>query len=145
MIDTPLTQADYTPMDPRREVLQEYVHALLARQRALDLLDTIHRQTAQIVNVMKNLLEGASPAGRAAKAMRIARAALTAQAQKSYHLLERRRDECIAAKRLAERRANTALQSLLSSRNTQSTSRPRNQLAAKHSRGRFKSPLSATA
>jgi hypothetical protein len=113
MIDTHYNQAGYEVADPEQEALQEYVRALLARQQALDLLETIHQQIKQVWTVMRKLLDGAGAAGRAAQAVRIARAALAAQAQSSYHLLEQRREECFAALHQAERRANAALHAML--------------------------------
>jgi hypothetical protein len=113
MIDTHYSEADYSIANPEQTVLQEYVRALLARQQALDLLETIHQQIKQIWTVMRRLLDGAGAAGRAAQAVRVARAALATQAQKSYSSLEKRRQECIDALHQAERRANIALQSLL--------------------------------
>jgi hypothetical protein len=114
MIDIHYSQADYAVADPEQEALQEYVRALLARQQALDLLETIHQQIKQIWTVMRKLLDGAGAAGRAAQAVRIARAALATQAQNSYHLLEKRREECVVALHQAERRANAALHAMLS-------------------------------
>jgi L-serine deaminase len=116
MIDTPFSQADCVAANPEQEALKEYVRALLARQQALDLLETIHQQIKQIWTVMRKLLDGAGAAGRAAQAVRIARAALAVQAQNSYHLLEKRCEECIAALHQAERRANAALHAMLTAR-----------------------------
>ena len=117
MIDTHYHPADdAVAADLGQEAVQEYVRALLARQQALDLLETIHQQIRQIWIVMRKLLDGAGPAGRAAEAVRAARAALAAQAQSSYHLLEKQREECIATLRRAERRADAALQAMLKTR-----------------------------
>jgi hypothetical protein len=126
MIDTHYSQADYTVATPEQETLQEYVRALLARQQALDLLDTIHQQIKQIWTVMRGLLDGAGAAGRAAQAVRIARAALATQAQNSYGLLEKRREECIGALHQAERRANAALHAMLAARSKSSSPNSRN-------------------
>jgi hypothetical protein len=126
MIDTPFSQADCGTANPEQEALQEYVRALLARQQALDLLETIHQQIKQIWTVMRKLLDGAGAAGRAAQAVRIARAALAVQAQKSYHLLEKRREECIAALHQAERRANAALHAMLAARSKPPSRKTRN-------------------
>lgn len=126
MIDTHYSQADYVSANPEQEALQDYVRALLARQQAIDLLDTIHQQIKQIWTVMRKLLDGAGAAGRAAQAVRIARAALATQAQTSYHLLEKRREECIAALHQAERRANAALHALLAARSKLSSRKTRN-------------------
>jgi hypothetical protein len=126
MIDTHYNQTDYTVANPQQEALQEYVRALLARQQALDLLETIHQQINQVWTVMRKLLDGAGAAGRAAQAVRIARAALATQAQKSYHMLEDRREECIAALHQAERRANAALKSMLAARQKGASGKLRN-------------------
>jgi L-serine deaminase len=119
MIDTQLSQVDYAVETPHQQALQEYVRALLARQQALDLLETVHQQINQVWGVMRKLLDGAGAAGRAAQAVRVARAALAAQAQKSYHSLEKRREDCIAALNHAERRANAALHAMLAERQNQ--------------------------
>jgi len=114
MINVSFKQSDNTIAARENESLQEYVHALLARQQALDLLETIHQQVNQVWTAIRKLLDGAGTAVRAAKAVRAARAAQAAQAQSSYRSLEKRREECIAALHEAERRANAALQNMLS-------------------------------
>ncbi len=152
MIDTHYSQTDYAIANPEQEALQKYVRALLARQQALDLLETIHQQIKQIWTVMRKLLDGAGAAGRAAQAVRIARAALATQAQNSYHLLEKRREECVAALHQAERRANTALHAMLASRSKppspktrnfppSSRARPNGHLACRPARRKLKTAL----
>jgi hypothetical protein len=123
MIDTSYDQTNYADANPHQKALQEYVRALLARQQALDLLETIHHQINQVWSVMRKLLDGAGAAGRAAQAVRIARAALANQAQKTYHSLENRRCECVAALHQAERRANAALHAMLATGGKPSSSR----------------------
>jgi hypothetical protein len=113
MINIQFNQSDYTVAGQGNESLQQYVHALLARQKALDLLETIQQQINQVWSVMRKLLNGPGAAVRAAKAVRAARAAQAAQAKSSYCLLEKRREECIAALQQAECRANAALQTML--------------------------------
>jgi len=113
MIDTILDTADCTVTDRKNETLQQYVRALLARQQALDLLETIHQQINQVWSAIRKLLDGAGPASRATQAIRVARAAQAAQVQSSYRALEKRREECIAALHQAERHANAALQTML--------------------------------
>ena len=113
MIDTTFNASDYTVAGRNNESLQQYVHALLARQQALDLLESIQQQINQVWSVMRRLLEGTGSALRAAKAVRAARAAQAAQAQSNYRSLEKRREECITALHQAERRANAALQTML--------------------------------
>lgn len=112
MIDLQLRQTGYVAAEGEPEALQQYVRALLARQHALDLLDTIHEQINNVWGTIRRLLEGSS-AARAAKAERKARAAQAIEAKNSYRSLERRREVCIAALHQAERRANVALQSLI--------------------------------
>ena len=65
---------------------------------------------------------------RAAQAVRVARAALAAQARNSYRLLEKRQEECIASLHQAELRANAALHGILiagAKRPSRKTSRAR--------------------
>src|SRR5271170_3620425 len=116
MIDVPFNQSDCTVADREQQALQQYVHALLDRQQALDLLETIHQQTKQVWSAIRKLLDGTGAAIRAAKAVRVARAAQAAQVQNSYRSLEKRREECIAALHQAERRANAALHAMLAAR-----------------------------
>ena len=115
MIETPFTQAECVAANRGNEVLQQYVQALLARQRALDLLETIHQQINQAWSHMRRLLENAGLKTGAGKAIRVARAAQAALAQDSYRALEKGREECIAALHDAERRAHAAWQAMLSS------------------------------
>jgi phage-related minor tail protein len=113
MINAPFNQSDCTATDRENAALQQYVHALLARQQALDLLETIHQQINHVWSAIRRLLDGTGAAVRAAKAVRVARAAQAAQTQNTYRALEKRREECIAALHQAERRANAALQTIL--------------------------------
>jgi hypothetical protein len=113
MIDIPFTQSGCGVASRENEILQQYVHALLARQQALDLLETIQQQINQVWSGIRRLLDSTGASIRAAKAVRVARAAQAAQAQNSYRSLEKRREECIAALHQAERRANAALQTML--------------------------------
>jgi hypothetical protein len=87
---------------------------MLARQQALDLLDSIHQQINQVWAMMRRLLERSPAAAKAGEAVRVARAAQAAKAQDSYRSLEKRREQCIAALHQAERRANAAMQAMLS-------------------------------
>jgi hypothetical protein len=120
MIDTHYSQTDYTVANPEQQPLQEYVRALLARQQALDLLETTHQQIKQIWTVMRKLLDGAGAASRAA------RAALATQTQSSYCSLEKRREACIAALHQAERRANAAWHAMLAARSNSPSRKTRN-------------------
>lgn len=106
--------------DQKQEVLQNYVHALLARQQALDLLETLRQQINDVWGVMRRLLE---IPGQAGQAVRAARAAQAAQAQSTYRALEKRREECMATLYQAERRANAALQVILAGNRTSATRR----------------------
>jgi hypothetical protein len=112
MIDVPFSHPNYLNTDQEPEAVQQYVRALLSRQHALDLLETIHQQINQVWGNIRKLLEG-SAAARLTQAVRVARAAQVVQAKSAYRSLEKRREECIAALHQAERRANAALQALL--------------------------------
>jgi L-serine deaminase len=142
MIDTPFTSTEPTA-EPKQEALRQYVRALLARQQALDLLETIHAQINQVWTVMRKLLDDPGAKGPAAKALRIARAALATKAQQSYHQLERRRDDCIAALHQAERRANASLQFVLTANAKKSPRKARS--SSTTLRRKFKNTLAAAA
>jgi hypothetical protein len=114
MIDISLSETRYAGINGQPDVLQQYLRAMLARQQALDLLDSIHHQINEVWAMLRRLLEGSASAARAAKAVRVARAAQAAKAQDSYRTLEKRRADCIAALHQAERRAQAAMQSMLS-------------------------------
>jgi hypothetical protein len=116
MFKTPVSQNDCAITDPEHETLQQYVHALLARQKALDLLDTIQQRINQVWAVMRRLLDHSGAPGGATKAVRAARASQAVQAQNSYRSLDKRREECIADLHQAERRANAALQNMVAAR-----------------------------
>src|ERR1700679_3114848 len=96
MFETPVSQSNCAAQDREHEALQQYVHALLDRQKALDLLDTIQQRINQVWAVMRRLLEHSGAPGGATKAVRAARASQAVQAQNSYRSLDRRREECIA-------------------------------------------------
>jgi hypothetical protein len=113
MTDTALSQMDCFPATGDKQILQEYIHALLARQQALDLLDMIQQQISHVWSSVRRLLGGAGSAVRATQSIRVARVAQAAQAQYSYRSLEKRREECIASLQQAELRANAALQQLM--------------------------------
>jgi hypothetical protein len=153
MIDVPFSQSNYLGTDQEPAALQQYVHALLARQHALDLLDTIHQQINQVWATIRKLLESTGAAVRATQAVRVARAAQAVQAKNSYRSLERRREECIAALHQAERRANAALQAMLAARSTSpsrkttdfhpsSSGRSNNRLISRADRQKLKSACS---
>ncbi len=114
MIDIPYRTVETEVADRSNKSLEQYVQALLARQKALDLLETIHEQINEVWAMMRRLLDYTGAASRASQAVRVARAAQAAQAQTAYRRLEKRREECIAALHQSERRANTALQAILS-------------------------------
>jgi hypothetical protein len=116
MIDIPFSRTDCVAADQEPAALQEYVHALLARQHSLDLLETIHQQINQVWGTLRKLLESSGAASRASQAVRVARAAQAVQANNTYRALEKRREECIAALHQAERRSNAALQTILAIR-----------------------------
>jgi hypothetical protein len=112
MIDIQFSQPSCASAGGENAGLQQYVRALLARQQALDLLESIHQQINQVWASMRRLLDGRGAAARA-QAVRAARAAQAAKAQSSYRTLEKRREECIAALHQAELTANVALQKIL--------------------------------
>jgi hypothetical protein len=113
MIDVSYHDCNSAVASRNNESLEEYVRALLTRQKALDLLEVIHEQINDVWAVMRRLLDYTSAAARASQAVRVARAAQATQAQNAYRSLEKRREECIAALQQAERRASAALQSVL--------------------------------
>ena len=106
MIDLTFVQEDYSTAGtaPGNDALHRYVRALLARQQALDLLESIHQQINQIWSTMRRFLERPARAAQSPKA---------AEVKNTYRTLEKRREECIAALQDAECRANAAWQSLL--------------------------------
>lgn len=118
------------------ESLQQYVRALLSRQQALDLLESIQHQINEVWAVMRRLLDYTGPAATATKAIRVARAAQAAKAQDSYRCLEKRREECIAALQHAERVASAALQAVVASSRAPRITRKKSLSLA--SRARFK-------
>jgi hypothetical protein len=113
MIDTQLSPSTFIDADSGQDSLQQYVHALLNRQHSLDLLETIEQQISQVWATIHRLLEGAGTAMGATQAVRVARAAQAVQAKNAYRLLEKRREETIAALHQSERRSNAALQAIL--------------------------------
>lgn len=113
MIDYSSQDTETRVADTEKTSLQEYVHALLARQKALDLLDSVQYQINEVWSVMRRLLDYTGAAARATQAVRAARAAQASLAQKSYRALEKRRETCLARLRDAENRADAALKSLV--------------------------------
>jgi hypothetical protein len=107
MIDIQFSQSDCAFADREHETLQQYVRAMLARQQALDLLETIHQQINHVWVVIRQLLDGMGVTTRTDRVVR------AAQARNTYNSLEKRREECIAALHEAECRANTALHNML--------------------------------
>jgi hypothetical protein len=115
MIDIELSPANYLTDEPQQVALQSYVRALLARQHALDDLETVQQQINQVWATIRQLVEAKND-GRATSAASLSRAAEAIRARHIYNTLERRRELGIAALHQAERRANSALQSMLASR-----------------------------
>lgn len=105
------------------EALQQYIQALLARQHALDLLESTHQQIKDTWTTLRGLLEGLGFPQKANKVVRHARAAQACAARDAYRALEKRRDECVAALHDAERRARDAWKAMFSSRSTSKTPR----------------------
>ena len=151
MIELPFSPSNCVAADGEPEALQQYVRALLARQHALDVLETIHQQINQVWGTIRRLLEGTG--ARAQRANRLALSAQAIEAKNSYRSLERRREVGIAALHQAERRANAALQSLIAlgataSRKTSefaasSRARTANRMVCRSSRRGLKAALAA--
>lgn len=114
MIDTSYRECETGSASRNGEILHEYVQALLARQQAMDLLESIQLQIKDVWAVIRQLLDYTGGAARASKAVRVARAAKAAQAQSSYRYLEKRRQECIADLQAAELRSSAALRAMTS-------------------------------
>jgi flagellar export protein FliJ len=87
-----------------REALEDYIRALLARQKALNVLEEIDQSIGRDFAEMRQLLAGSCTAVRAA------------QAQNYHRSLEIKRDEAAAALAQAERRVNEASQAMLVAR-----------------------------
>jgi flagellar export protein FliJ len=86
------------------EALEQYVGALLERQRALNSLEAIEERISQDFARMRQLLGGRCGAGQAAQAH-------------SYHrTLEKQRDDALAGLGLAERRVQAASRAMLAAR-----------------------------
>jgi flagellar export protein FliJ len=86
------------------EALEQYARALLARQQVLDTLDSLNEQITRHWAELRRLLSAACGGAQAA------------QAHSYHHLLEQRRDECVAALGQAERRVNAASHAMLAAR-----------------------------
>jgi len=141
MIDVQF-HSNYAGTDNEPEALQQYVHALLARQHALDLLETIHQQVNHVWATIRKLLESTGAAVRPNQTIRVARAAQAVQAKNSYRSLEQRREECIVTLHQAERRANAALQSMLAHAKSSSRAQSTDRLISRPARRKLKSAFS---
>jgi hypothetical protein len=115
MIDITFTSFECPVKNPEREALQQYVRALLARQQALDVLETVHGQINQVWSSLSRLLTGSRMAAKAAQAVRAARAARAEKARRTYRSLAQRREESVLALQQAEIQARSAWQGLVDS------------------------------
>jgi len=86
------------------EAQEHYARALLARQKALDLLESFHQRIAEDFAQMRRLLAGGCSAGQAA------------QAQTYHRSLEKLRDNCAAELERAECRVKADSQAMLAAR-----------------------------
>jgi flagellar export protein FliJ len=87
-----------------QKAMEVYAQALLARQKAMEILDAAQRQlNAAYQEARQKMERGCS-------------AAQTAQMHVYNQSLARRRDECTAALGAAERRVNSTLQTMLAAR-----------------------------
>jgi len=86
------------------ETLEQYAHALGARQQVLDLLESIDEKISQSRVAIRTLLSNGCGASEAA------------HAYAAHGALEKRRDECVTALGHAERRVNAASQAMMLAR-----------------------------
>jgi flagellar export protein FliJ len=87
-----------------REALEDYISALLARQRALNLVESIDQSIGLDFAQMRQLLAGGCSAAQAA------------QAQNYHRALEMKRDAAAVALAQAERRLNESSKAMLAAR-----------------------------
>jgi flagellar export protein FliJ len=87
-----------------QEALETYARALLARQQMLDLLEDMDYASGAILRRCEQLMAGRCTAAQAA------------QARNFHSLLEKKREDCLAALGQAERRVNAASQAMLAAR-----------------------------
>jgi flagellar export protein FliJ len=83
---------------------ENYARTLAARQQVLDLLETISYRIGCDFAQMRELLAGGCTAAQAS------------QAQSFHRTLEKKREDCMAALGLAERRVSAASQAMLAAR-----------------------------
>ena len=87
-----------------QNAMEQYAQALLARQQTLDRLDAIQRELNAGWQQLREKLGGGCAASQ------------LAQANDYHRALGKRRDECMSALGLAERRVNATLQAMLTAR-----------------------------
>ena len=84
--------------------MEQYARTLLAKRQALDRLESVQQQLSAGWQELRQLLARGCEASNAAR-------------MHEYHRsLERRRDECVLALGVAERRVNVAFQAMLAAR-----------------------------
>jgi flagellar export protein FliJ len=86
------------------EALEQYARALLARQQVLGLLQDMDARIDRDCSRLRQCLDSGCTAGQAA------------QAQSFHRSLQKRRDDCLTALGLAERRVNVASKAMLFAR-----------------------------
>jgi len=87
-----------------QEALENYSRALLSRQQVLELLENMDQCIGRDFAQMRELLGAGCTAAHAS------------QAQSFHALLEKKRDECLAALGQAERQVNAACHAMLAAR-----------------------------
>ena len=84
--------------------MDQYAQALLGRRLATERLEEVQRQLSAEWQELRNLLS------------RGCEAAKVAQIQAYHRVIEKRRDECVQALGVAERRVNAAFQAMMGAR-----------------------------
>lgn len=107
--------------------MEQYAQALLARQQTIDRLDAIQAELNAGWQQLRDKLAGRCSASQ------------LAQANDYHRALGRRRDECIAALGVAERRVNATLQAMLTARQQREiVEKSREKQKARHAREVFR-------
>ena len=87
-----------------QDAMDQYARTLVARQQALERLEAVQQQLSAGWQELRQALERGCPAAEATRM------------QEYHRLLEKRRDECLSALGLAERRVNAAFAAMLAAR-----------------------------
>ena len=86
------------------DAMEEYARAQLARQQALERLETVQKEQSAAWQHLRHELETGCPADHAHQSLAFQR------------VLQRRQTECLTAVGAAERRLNAAMQAMLNAR-----------------------------